>query len=168
GKSDIQQVFVLTHNTEFHRLLSQRKRNPEVHYYKLVKRGGATRLLAYGEENPVKTEYEMQWQELRQLNEGHSVPNAQNAMRKILETYFVRLGGFHKRTIIFNIFPDNTEEQAVAKSLLKWIDEGSHGSLSALYTGDTDAVNYRYLEVFHQIFTRLGHEAHYMMMIKDR
>lgn len=168
GKSNIQQVFVLTHNTEFHRLLSQRKRTSDVHYYKLVKRNGVSRLLAYGETNSVKTEYEMQWQELRQLNEGHSVPNAQNAMRKILETYFVRLGGYDKRTIIFDIFPDNTEEQIIAKSLLKWMDEGSHGSISALYAGDPDAINYRYLEVFHQIFTRLGHEAHYMMMIKNR
>ena len=167
GTGNVQQLIILTHNTEFHRLLSQRKRNPEVHYYKLVKREGATRLLAFGEENPVKSDYEMQWQELRALRAGHSVPNAPNAMRKILETYFVRLGGYDKDDLFENLFVDDPALLTIANSLRKWLDEGSHGTTDGLYLGDTDTLNERYLEVFREIFARMGHEAHYQMMMKQ-
>lgn len=167
GNSCVKQVFILTHNTEFHRLLSQRKRNDEVHYYKLVKRGGVTRVLSYGIENPVKSDYETQWEELRMLKAGHSVPNAQTAMRKILEAYFVRLGGYNKYKLIEKYFSDNAEERIVGVTLLKLMDEGSHGASDDFYVGDMDEVNWRYLEVFKRLFEKSGHLAHYEMMMRE-
>jgi len=167
GNGCVKQVFILTHNTEFHRLLSQRKRNDEVHYYKLVKRGGVTRVLSYGIENPVKSDYETQWEELRMLKAGHSVPNAQTAMRKILEAYFVRLGGYNKYELIEKYFSDNAEERIVGVTLLKLMDEGSHGASDDFYVGDMDEVNWRYLEVFKRLFEKSGHLAHYEMMMRE-
>lgn len=167
GNSNIEQVIILTHNTEFHRLLSQRKRNDQVHYYKIFKRDGVSRVLAYGINNPMKSEYEMQWEALRALKAGHSVPNAPNAMRKILEAYFVRLGGYDKRRLVPDNFTDNDEERIIATSLMKWMDEGSHSVRDGLYMGDIDETNWRYLKVFKRFFEKMGHGAHYEMMMRE-
>lgn len=167
GKSNIEQVIVLTHNKEFHRLLSQRKRNDQVHYYKLVKDDGVSRVLACGIENPVKSDYETHWEKLRELKAGHSVPDAQTAMRKIMETYFVRLGGYGKYELIDKYFSENADERLMGTTLLKWMDEGSHGSSDGMYMGDMDEANRRYLKVFKRLFEKTGHQAHYEMMMRE-
>ena len=167
GKSNIEQVIVLTHNKEFHRLLSQRKRNDQVHYYKLVKDDGVSRVLACGIENPVKSDYETHWEKLRELKAGHSVPDAQTAMRKIMETYFVRLGGYGKYELIDKYFSENADERLMGTTLLKWMDEGSHGSSDGMYMGDMDEANRRYLKVFKRLFEKTGHLAHYEMMMRE-
>ena len=138
GKSNIEQVIVLTHNKEFYRLLSQRKKNDQVHYYKLIKDDGVSRVLSCGIDNPMKSDYAMQWEELRMLKAGHSVPNAQTAMRKIMETYFVRLGGYGKYELIEKYFSDNAEERITAMTLLKLMDEGSHSVSDESYVGDME------------------------------
>lgn len=168
GESNIDQLFVLTHNTEFHRLLSQRKRNNDVHYYKLMKQWGVSALLSYGIENPVKSDYEMQWEQLRLLKNGYRIPDAPNAMRKILEAYFVRLGGYEKRDLALKTFPNDKVKRELVESLLKWMDEGSHGVSDGLYIGDMESVSWKYLEVFRMVFEKLGHLAHYEMMMTER
>ena len=167
GKSNIEQVIVLTHNKEFYRLLSQRKKNDQVHYYKLMKDDGVSRVLSCGIDNPMKSDYAMQWEELRMLKAGHSVPNAQTAMRKIMETYFVRLGGYGKYELIEKYFSDNAEERITAMTLLKLMDEGSHGVSDESYVGDMEEVNRRYLKVFKRLFEKTGHGAHYEMMMRE-
>lgn len=167
GEGQVQQMFIMTHNSEFHRLLSQRKRNPDVHYWKLVKSGGATRALACGEVNPERSDYEMQWEVLRELQAGHSVSNAATAMRKIYEAYFVRLGGYNKDRLIRDHFAHDPEELDLMISLRKWMDEGSHGVADELYVGNRDEMNAHYLELFRRLFERMGHEAHYRMMMRE-
>ena len=167
GKSNIEQVIVLTHNKEFYRLLSQRKKNDQVHYYKLIKDDGVSRVLSCGIDNPMKSDYAMQWEELRMLKAGHSVPNAQTAMRKIMETYFVRLGGYGKYELIEKYFSDNAEERITAMTLLKLMDEGSHSVSDESYVGDMEEVNRRYLKVFKRFFEKTGHGAHYEMMMGE-
>ena len=167
GKSNIEQVIVLTHNKEFYRLLSQRKKNDQVHYYKLMKDDGVSRVLSCGIDNPMKSDYAMQWEELRMLKAGHSVPNAQTAMRKIVDAYFVRLGGYGKYELIEKYFSDNAEERITAMTLLKLMDEGSHGVSDESYVGDMEEVNRRYLKVFKRLFEKTGHLAHYEMMMRE-
>ena len=53
------------------------------------------------------------------------------------------------------------------EDFFKWIDEGSHGVEEDLYAEDPQQRNKRYIEMFHQLFKKLGHEAHYEMMMRD-
>ncbi len=167
GESNIQQLFVLTHNTEFHRLLSQRKRNDEVRYYKLMKQWGVSCLLSCGIVSQVKSDYEMQWDQLRMLKKGYGIPDAPNAMRKILEAYFIRLGRYEKRELAMKTSPDNEVKRELVESLLKWMDEGSHGASNGVYAGNMDSVNLKYLEVFRMVFENLGQLGHYEMMMRE-
>ena len=61
------------------------------------------------------------------------------------------------------------EEKMIARSLLYWINDGSHSIPDDLFIDSyTDAVP-RYKEVFRAIFEKSNHIAHYNMMmgIKD-
>lgn len=52
-------------------------------------------------------------------------------------------------------------------SLAKWSDEGSHGAMDEVFAGDRKTINDKYLHVFEMLFKKLGHEAHYNMMMRE-
>ena len=163
----VKQVIVLTHNVYFHRLISERTRRADTHYWKLSKRDGMSKLTAFGEENPIRSEYELLWGELRRLKEGEYIcTGIQNVMRRIIETYFVVMGGYNKRKLIPENFSDDNEEMTIVTSLAKWADEGSHMAGNDLYLGSSEEMAEKYLRVFKRLFVKLGHEAHYNMMMR--
>lgn len=164
----VKQVFVLTHNVYFYKQVSERQRRADTHYWKLMKHGGVTSAKAFGQVNPVSSEYEMLWNEVRRLkNEGVCGIGIQNVMRRIIETYFVVMGGHNKRKLIPENFSDSREEMIIVNSLAKWADEGSHRIVEELYTGGNEELNEKYLRVFEKLFVKLGHEAHYNMMMRE-
>ncbi len=54
----------------------------------------------------------------------------------------------------------------ICKSLLSWINDGSHSISDDLYIEIQDNIIDKYLEVFKQIFIKTDHEGHYNMMMK--
>ncbi|MBK6750570.1 MAG: AAA family ATPase [Acidobacteria bacterium] len=73
----------------------------------------------------MKNSYELLWQELK--NRDHnSVTTIQNTMRRIIEHYFKMLGKFGDDELI-DCFSD-AEEKEICRSLLCWINDGSHDS----------------------------------------
>ena len=60
---------------------------------------------------------------------------------------------------------DNPEELAIVTSLAKWADEGSHSASDDFYMESPQIMNEKYMAVFRQLFVKLGHEAHYNMMM---
>lgn len=57
------------------------------------------------------------------------------------------------------------EEKNICRSLISWINDGSHSIPDDLYIDSyTDSVE-RYKTVFKQIFVKMDHEAHYDMMM---
>lgn len=169
----VKQVFVLTHNMYFHRMLCYELKKRETHFWILRKRNGVSKLTDYGKENPIEDEYAMQWREIREakkeIEKGvfNSFAGLPNIMRQILERYFSVYGGYERWRLIPDNFSDNFEETVVARSLMKWVDEGSHATGDGLYLGHPAILAERYLEVFHQLFVKLGHEAHYKMMMRE-
>jgi len=164
----VTQVIVLTHNMEFHKKMTYKngriRKLESWHYWRLRKLGGVSWVKEYGIVNPVKNGYEQLWRDLKDgIEEGHSV---QNTMRKILERYFVKCGGYTKKELI-NMYSEDEEERIEITELLRWTDDGSHEDEEDLYGEDPQVAGDRYLMVFRELFVRLGHDAHYHMMMRE-
>lgn len=165
-EGDVEQLFVFTHNVFFHKEASfidgRTHEINSVNYWIIRKDNGVSKIQAYGRDNPISTSYELLWKEIRN-DEGVSLISLQNTMRRIIENYFGMLGN-RKDDYIVNQF-DNLEEKTICRSLLAWINDGSHSIPDDLYIDSyTDAVP-RYKEVFRQIFIKSNNESHYNMMM---
>lgn len=166
NEGDVEQLFVFTHNVFFHKEASfidgRTHEINSVNYWIIRKDNGVSKIQAYGKDNPISTSYELLWKEIRN-DEGVSLISLQNTMRRIIENYFGMLGN-RKDDYIVSQF-DNMEEKTICRSLLAWINDGSHSIPDDLYIDSyTDAVP-RYKEVFRQIFVKSNNEAHYNMMM---
>lgn len=166
GNVNIKQVIVLTHNVYFHKELSfmgnGNNPNKNIHYWILRKKDGVTNIQYYGTENPISSSYELLWKELKEQN-ANSVITIQNVMRRIIENYFKILGKYKDDELI-NKFPDY-ESQEICRSLLSWINDGSHCMPDDLYVEALDDSSERYQEVFKKIFEYTNHIEHYNMMM---
>ena len=111
--------------------------------------------------NPIKTSYELLWQEVR--NPARSHMTIQNTMRRIIENYFKILGNIDTETIV-GMFEGH--DQQICASLFSWVNDGSHNAHDDLYVVMDDSMVGRYLDVFRRIFEQSKHEAHYHMMMR--
>ncbi|MNW38746.1 hypothetical protein D3C74_158200 [compost metagenome] len=163
--SDIKQLFVLTHNVYFHKevTFNQGKKSfGQATYWILRKNDDTTTIEPYSQ-NPIKTSYELLWKELRNPN-NHNYVSVQNIMRRILENYFKFFGD----TSIDDLENEfDNEEKMICRSLLSWINDGSHSISEDLYVESNLDVVSRYLSVFKSIFEKKKHDAHYRMMMRD-
>lgn len=172
-ESDIKQVIVLTHNVFFHKQVSfipnyLRKRYP-YRFWVMFKRGNVTGVKDFGDENPVKSEYELSWKKLRDWRDkvvDMDSADMQNTIRRIIDTYFVMFGGYDKRTLFDGKF-EEAEEMTIVNSLAKWTDEGSHDLPESLFVESPHITNEKYMVVFRKMFDRMGHLEHYKMMMGE-
>ena len=96
NEDGIKQIFVLTHNTYFFKEITfwgrkNQLASQETSYWVLNKKDENTQIIKY-DSNPIKTTYELLWNELKQ-QKLHSISYRLNIMRRILEHYFALLGG---------------------------------------------------------------------------
>lgn len=168
GNSDVEQIFILTHNVFFHKETAFIDRRTEVcndiHFWIISKDNNISSIKAYERNNPIKTSYELLWEELKS-NTNASLITTQNIMRRILENYFSILGKTKDDTIVDSF--STIEEKMICRSLLSWINDGSHTIPDDLYIDSyTDSVE-RYKQIFKEVFIKMGHEAHYKMMMGE-
>lgn len=167
GNGDVSQLFVLTHNVFFHKEASfingKTSKLNDVNYWIIRKNNGISTVQAYNMENPISTSYELLWRELRENDEMSRV-SIQNIMRRIIENYFKILGGFSDEDLTVKF--KTVEEQIICKSLLYWINDGSHSIFDGLFIDDNIDTTSKYKKVFQEIFYQSGHGAHYDMMMK--
>ena len=169
GKSDVEQIFVLTHNVFFHKETAFIDRRTEVcndiYYWTISKDNNISTIKAYERNNPIKTSYELLWEDLKS-NTNASLITTQNIMRRILENYFSILGKAKDDAIVDSF--STVEEKMICRSLLSWINDGSHTIPDDLYIDSyTDSID-RYKQIFKEVFVRMGHEAHYKMMMGEQ
>lgn len=166
GNSDVEQIFIFTHNVFFHKETSyvdgRMQFCNDIYYWTISKDNNISSIKAYERNNPIKTSYELLWQELKN-NSNASLITTQNIMRRILENYFSILGKAKDDTIIESF--STIEDKMICRSLLSWINDGSHSIPDDLYIDSyTDSIE-RYKQIFKTIFISMGHEAHYNMMM---
>lgn len=124
------------------------------------KRDGVSSVQRY-EFNPVKTSYEMLWEEIRDSERANLT--IQNTMRRIIENYLVVLGGLRPDDIVAKF---EGREAQICRSLFSWAHDGSHTAHDEIYLAADDNAVQQYLGVFERVFIQTGHQAHYNMMMR--
>lgn len=168
GEGVVRQLILLTHNVYFHKEVSfidgRTQEVNEINYWIIRRNGKISSAQCYETKNPIQNSYGLLWQELRN-KDNNSCVTIQNTMRRIIENYFKILGKYGDDDLI-QAFTNN-EEQEICRSLICWINDGSHSIPDDLYIEHNDAVTDKYFQVFENIFTRLGHPEHYRMMMAN-
>ncbi|MBE0573303.1 AAA family ATPase [Candidatus Dojkabacteria bacterium] len=162
----IKQLILLTHNVYFHKEVSfidgRTKTCNMTNFWILRKNDKITGLQSFGIENPIQSSYGLLWQELKS-EEVKSSLTIQNIMRRIIENYFKLLGKLGDDELILK-FPTK-EDQEICRSLISWINDGSHSINDDLFIELQDRTIEMYKKVFKDIFVLTNHEGHYNMMM---
>lgn len=167
NQNEVKQVFVLTHNAFFHKEASFSKgkayddRNTK--YWTIQKRGNKSFIEDHGSTNPIKTSYELLWEEVK--DRSASTIALQNSMRRIIENYF-RMLGKDKSDKIENRF-ETIEDRIICRSLFAWMNDGSHSIPDDLYIDSYSESPEKYREVFKRIFEVSENSEHYKMMMGE-
>lgn len=85
-------------------------------------------------------------------------------MRRIIEFFFRNVGGLNKQDVTVNLKP---ELRPVGKSLLVWLDDGSHTVMWDIDYAPVESDKTIYLRVFKRLFKAAGQENHYDMMMNE-
>lgn len=161
------QFLLLTHNAYFFQEVTFQKLGetpPDGRIYYTFRKdeGGMTTAIQH-ESNPIVSAYEQLWTELRSdRRAGRMSVHTQNSMRRILETYFGSIGGFG--TDVLSQL--DLGEQLAAKSLLAWINDGSHNIPWNVDYSPTSVDSEFYHQVFRRIFEVEGQLGHYQKMMQ--
>lgn len=163
---NVRQLILLTHNVYFHKEVSfidgRTKICNKTFFWILRKNDKITSLQNFEMNNPIQSSYELLWQELKS-NDVKSTLTIQNVMRRIIENYFKLLGKYGDDDLILKFV--TKEEQEICRSLISWINDGSHSINDDLYVELQDRTIQAYKKVFKDIFILTKHEGHYNMMM---
>jgi len=163
---NIKQIILLTHNVYFHKEVSfidGRTINcNKTNYWILRKSDSVTHIQSFLMSNPIQSSYELLWQELKSEDVKSSI-TIQNVMRRIIENYFKLLGKYGDDKLIKKF--ENKEDQEICRSLISWINDGSHSINDDLYIELQDRTIENYKKIFKDIFVLTKHEGHYNMMM---
>ena len=166
-KNGIKQLFILTHNIYFHKEVTfkgSRETPSNKETYWIVRRLNNITKIVKHSHNPIQTTYELLWRELddpEQINKA----TIHNTLRRILEYYFKIIGGIDYEKCI-NSFEG--EEKIICKTLVSWINDGSHFINDDLVVYVEPESIEKYMMVFKSVFKKMGHESHYNMMITQK
>ncbi|MHC8442082.1 MAG: AAA family ATPase [Candidatus Eutrophobiaceae bacterium] len=157
GKDKAKQIFVLTHNIYFHKELTFKHRKNYT-YWIVRKLDGKSKIKKY-DSNPISSSYELLWREFKSGENSATLPNC---MRRILEHYFMFTGSLGKLDKLLEELDET--EKIIGRSLLSWINAGSHGVLDNLFVSVSESEIDTYRSIFQKIFEVNGHGEHYQMM----
>jgi wobble nucleotide-excising tRNase len=166
NEGNIKQIMLLTHNVYFHKEVSfidgRTKENNETHFWILRKNRKVSSIQSYEKNNPIQSSYDLLWQEIRNRDKNSGI-TIQNTMRRIIENYFKMLGKYGDDDLIQKF--DNKEEQDIYKSLISWINDGSHSFSDDLFIEAQDNTMEKYLSVFKGVFEKTDNLGHFNMMM---
>lgn len=168
GKGSVKQAIILTHNVYFHKEIAFLDKHCKwrdcINHWILRKKDNVSSIQAYGKNSPIKSSYELMWAELKS-DALNSCIVTQNIMRRIIENYFQVFGGISPDVILERF--SNAEDKIICRSLLSWINDGSHSMPEDLFIEMSDDQLERSKDVFHEIFVKMGQEPHYDMMMRQ-
>lgn len=167
NENNIKQIFVFTHNVYFHKEVSymngRTSKDKDTNYWILKKSSNISSIKSYEMNNPISTSYGLLWRGLKDNTKSSSI-TIQNTMRRIIETYFNILGDYNNDDLIDKC---PVQDREICRSLICWINEGSHCIPDDLYIELNNDTTERYYKVFKSIFVFTDHEKHYEMMMNS-
>ena len=167
NEGNIKQIILLTHNVYFHKEVSfvdgRTNNNNDTFYWILRKKDKISAVQRFDIKNPIQNSYELLWQELKNLNHNSHV-TIQNVMRRIIENYFKILGKYADDDLIKSF--EDKQKQNICRSLVCWINDGSHCISDDLFIEHQETVLDNYMTVFEQIFMQMNQHDHYKMMMR--
>jgi len=134
----------------------------DVNFWILRKNSNVTSIQPYGQNNPIESSYELLWREVKEWRRNSGI-TLQNTMRRIIENYFKILGKFTDEGLIEKF--TTSEEQQICRSLISWVNDGSHTIPDDLYVQAPEDSAEKYLGVFENIFKNTNNHGHYQMMM---
>ncbi len=171
--AEIKQIFILTHNVSFHYEVSyhyhrksDKKLKPTTFKLKqptfwiLTKNQENISKIVSHNDNPIKTPYQLLWQQYKQYKQNNDNIFLANVLRRIIEYYFKHFAGIDNKKIIEQL---DENDKKIAQSLLSWEHSGSHNICDGAEV--TQHNNDHYCALFESIFDKMGHKAHYDMMM---
>lgn len=166
GKGHLKQVFVFTHNVYFHREVTYCQRSNDTarahESFWVVRKRATGSTIEEHRKNPIKTSYELLWQEVRQPAPQN--PGLENTLRRILEYYFKVIGGTPLDRLCEKF---DGQDKLICQSLISWTHAGSHNILDPFYVTPSELSMDNYLRVFRRIFDESDQSGHYQMMMGD-
>ena len=190
----IKQIFILTHNVYFHKAITQgyekyyqpvsfyiiRKEN-EISTVKLCEKYDPACPSDLINDNPVKNDYALLWNEVKSLK---SYPSLMACMRRILEYYFIQLCGIDGISLREHLFQgenrqyfidtnpetgkENIEKLNIAYTLVSQMESSTNIINDGMYYIDDCSDIEKCREGFKTIFKCMGQEPHYNMMMGIR
>jgi len=164
-KGNIKQVILLTHNVYFHKEVSYEglnRKGEKPQFWILRKNFKFSTIQHYNDQNPIQSSYELLWRDIKEWERNSGI-TIQNTMRRILENFFSILGNKRDDFLIGKF--ETQEEREICRSLLSWVNEGSHTFSDDLYVEAPDNMIVKYLKVFKDIFKYTLNIGHYNMMM---
>lgn len=162
----IKQLLLLTHNVYFHKEASfqgsRSNGDRDTHFWIIRKNQNVSSVQAYEQGNPIESSYELLWREIKEWQQNSGI-TLQNTMRRIIENYFKILGRFTDEGLVDQF--ETHEEQQICRSLISWINDGSHTIPDDLYVQTPDDSAEKYLGVFEKVFQYTNNHGHYQMMM---
>lgn len=125
GTSPVRQIFILTHNIYFHReIVFQKEKKTKgsgklSHGFWVIRKLSGRSEINPHVQNPVKSSYDLLWQEVRRENPSSAV--IQNVLRRILEHYFTFYGGIDSDEIVDSF---EGKDKMICAALFAWINDG--------------------------------------------
>ncbi len=189
GRDHIKQIFVLTHNAYFFKEATYNRVSDYKHvsYYLIRKHDNVSSVLTCVrnrhdapslKENysPVTNAYATLWQEYKEVSSSSTLLNV---MRRILEHYFLQLCGHDGASLRTHILEDHRDkfikvgeddsedltDLRQAESILAYINHEMTGLGDDTFYIEHAADPETCRRVFHRIFTLMGQEQHYNMMM---
>jgi wobble nucleotide-excising tRNase len=171
NEGNIKQLIVLTHNVYFHKEASfidgKPREDNDTFYWFLRRDNNISSIQSFGKKNPIQNSYELLWRELKNWKESEnkdlSCMTIQNTMRRIIENYFKILCKKGDDRLIES-FQDKGEQE-ICRSLICWINDGSHCIPDDLFVEHQESTIDKYFEVFKKIFVQMKHPEHYEAMM---
>lgn len=163
--NEFEQIFVLTHNlyffNELRKIVEQKykkenKRKEMLSKIRILKDENNFSSFNKINDNEILNDYQAYWQILKDFdNQKGYLAIIPNTMRNILEHFFTFVGKDYKNEL------NNIKD----KAFLRYINRESHSDSENL--SDTKDIDIKSFEgCFKQIFTDLGYEEHYNIMMK--
>lgn len=172
GQTNIEQLIVLTHNTQFHHeaaYATDMGKAGDRHHYRLRK--GLDKITSVqddGGRSKIRGSYELLWQSVVDIADGdEDSPIAQvgvfNIVRRIIEGYFKTVGSTqsHERQQ-----PLSVADERLMSMFITWANSGSHTIIDDFAQSHYIGGAKDFLQLLQLFFEQQGHGAHFDMMVR--